>query len=504
MNSKASKRLGVALACLSVSGCAAIHPNKFAPPNASAPWIPAKGQEPVQPSRETVLLPRQCSDVIETSPQSLVMLSDTALRNSPLTREAWSHALGAAAEHGRAMSDYYPTLSIGAQGGYSHFLFQAPGNPLVLDQWEFQPLATLNYLLLDFGRRSGEAEETFQEVLAANLSFNRTLQDIVFSVQKGYYRLQAARAMVEAAEVNLAQSLKVREAADYRMRSGLATRPEVLLARRVEAKAVYDLENALVLVTDAQADLALTLGLPATCPIPVVTDEAWRLPRNVEASVDALVDVAVSHRPDLGAHLAKVRAREAAVDKARADYWPELSVQGQVGGDFWDYTIADQQPRVKTIEPNYAGMLNLNWDLFLGFERENAVRAAVAYKDQASASLQEAGLLAVAQVWKAYYRVRAARKRFDYAEALLEASADAYASTFDSYKHGLSTIVELLDADKDYASARFLLVDSRVQLLVENATLAYAAGTIYETGTEPTVGGPQGPSRSNSVDPGGE
>jgi len=468
-------------------GCAAMNPDKYAPKSARLPWVP-DGEEdrPLQPSEASMLPPARCMEVVTGPPKSLAQLSNVALRNSPLARASWASARRAAAEHGKVLSQYYPQLSITAVGGYSHFLFQGMMDALIIDQLEFQPLAQLSWLLLDFGRRDGEARETLQDVLAANLTFNRELQEIVFNVQVDYYQLQAAQEMVVAAETALQQAITVRTAAQRKLNTGLATRPEFLLAKRVEAKAIYDLENATVMVTDAEAELALTLGLSATCPLVVDTSRNNSLPEEIAHSVDQLVEVAIATRPDLGAHLAKVRAQDAAIETARAQYMPEISLLGQFGGDFWDYTITGSSQRTKIIEPNYELFLTFEWDVFLGFERENMVRSAVASKEMASAELQEAGLDAISQVWKSYYRVRAARKRFRYAEALLAASSDAYAATYESYQRGLSTIVELLDADRDLASARFILVQSRAKLLIETATLAYEAGTIFRAKQVPS------------------
>ena len=444
-------------------------------------------ETPIQPTADTLLPPIRCIEATKGPPQRLAQLSNTALRNSPLAREAWAGAQRAAAEHGRVLSQYYPTVAITAEGGFGHFLFQFPTKAVAISQWEFQPLATLNWMLLDFGRRDGQARETFEEVLAANLTFNRELQDIVYAVQTGYYKLQAAKAMVIAAETSLEQAVTVRTAAERRLNAGLATRPEFLLAKRVEAKAIYDLENAVVLVTDSEADLALTLGLPATCIIPIDTTGNSALPAAIDEGVDRLVDVALAQRPDLGAHVAKVRAQDAVIETARAQFLPQLSVTGQYGFDFWSYHLEDAPDnQIKSVQPNYEVMLNFKWDVFVGFERENTVRAAVASREVASAQLEEAGLGAIAEVWKAYYRVRAARKRFGYAEALLAASSDAYASVFESYNRGLSTIVELLDADRDLAQSRFILVQSRAELLIETATLTYSVGTIFAGKQVPT------------------
>ena len=126
--------------------------------------------------------------------------------------------------------------------------------------------------------------------------------------------------------------------------------------------------------------------------------------------------------------------------------------------------------------PDYGAFLTFEWDLFLGFDRLNAIREAQAERDRVAADLERLELETIAAVWRAWHDFRAARKRDEYAAALLAASEDAYASTLDSYRHGLSTIVDLLTAERDLAGARYTRIQARAELLTSAAKLAYVSG----------------------------
>src|SRR4029078_9150549 len=99
---------------------------------------------------------------------------------------------------------------------------------------------------------------------------------------------------------------------------------DVLLARQVDAKAVYDVENARVLVSDAQATLALALGVPGNVPLEIIRLDAQRLPQNLGVAVDDVIDTAIQQRPDLAARMAQIRAGEAAVATETADLFPQV------------------------------------------------------------------------------------------------------------------------------------------------------------------------------------
>ena len=82
---------------------------------------------------------------------------------------------------------------------------------------------------------------------------------MVFSAERAFYLFDASRARIKAAEAVVRLAQTDRRAADKRHHLGLATGPDVLLARQREAQAEYDLENIELQMRDAQADLALAL-----------------------------------------------------------------------------------------------------------------------------------------------------------------------------------------------------------------------------------------------------
>ena len=471
-----------------VAGCAiwrpppdvrqAVDPAPLAPPAPDRAWVPAEPAAGLRAPADAWKLPeRVLPEGGET--YDLPALIDIALRDNPATRTAWEAARAAAARYGRALSPYYP--EVGAQASVSpnaRFLKEAAGGTLTIHQDAYEPRLVLTYTLLDFGRRAQSAELARQRLLAANFGFNRTLQDVVFDVERAYYQLDAAQGLERAAERNLELARTVLAAAEERLGVGLATKPEVLLARQVEARAVYDLENARVAVKNAEAELALTLGMPANRPLAIEGLARQAMPAELDGAVDTLIDTALAERPDLAARVAELRAADAAVARAKADFFPSVGFRGHYGESIWDYTITGGASRIQSTEPTYATTFTFNWDIFKGFDRVNAVRAAEADSAAARAALATTQLDAIAQVWRAYYDYRAAVRKLDFADALLAASQEAYDANLKTYAVGLSNIVELLTAERDLATARYTLVQSRAELLTTAARVAYAAGAM--------------------------
>jgi len=59
---------------------------------------------------------------------------------------------------------------------------------------------------------------------------------------------------------------------------------------------------------------------------------------------------------------------------------------------------------------------------------------------------------------------------------LLAAAQEAYDDNIETYRQGLSTIVELLTADRDLANARFTMIQSTADVLTSSAAVANAVG----------------------------
>jgi outer membrane protein TolC len=314
-----------------------------------------------------------------------------------------------------------------------------------------------------------------ERLIAANFAFNRVIQEVVFQTQSAFYALDGARASVVAAAKNLELSQTDFEAVRQRVDLGLATQPELLLAKERVAQSQFDLANARLLVHDAQANLAIALGIPANTDFPIESLESLPVPQSLGPAVEALIDEARRERPDLAARVADVRASEAEVSEARAQFMPTVGLSAGYGEDMWNFTFVEPRT-VKMIQPQYSALLTLRWDLFTGFRRLNEVRRAESVREAARADLQSVEVDAAAEVWRAYYEFESSLSKYQYALSLMASAREAYAANSETYRQGLSTIVELLTAQRDLANARYILVQTKAELLTSSAAIAFAAG----------------------------
>jgi outer membrane protein TolC len=452
-------------------------------PTPSAPW-----RSPDLHDYTDVLKSAERSPIDPQKRYELVELIDLAERLNPETRVAWEAARQAAIGIGLVESEYYPVLTLTALGGYQSEALPMPKNvaPSGFVRADFEqvfPTLNLRWLLIDFGRRGNALDAAKERLLAANLSFNRKHQEIIFRVQRAFLALTSQRAKIAVAQSSLDSARAVRESAETQSRNGLATLPEVSLARQQEAQAAFDLEDVLATERDAQVALAESIGMPPTTPIQITEFSALPSPVALEDSVDEVIDQALDSRPDLIAKVAVLRGKEAEVRRARADYFPTLSFASNVNTITGRARISGgtvPPEWFSATEPSYGIGLLLEWSLFEGGATRRRVELAEAERRSAEDEVTAARDRAIREVWKAYTDVRLAIRRLDVAAALVDASQESYEAILESYRHGLGTLIDLLAARRELSRARFVELDTKLQLYNASAALAFTAGESRE------------------------
>jgi outer membrane protein len=480
------------------SGCASNQDGKrdqpTAPPRASQPWNSGDYRETSTVSTTNADFAHQLGIPVTPDPNQtydLIALIDLAQKVNPQTRIAWEKARAQAAQLGIADSDWYPTLVFMASGGYSREEYPTPSGGLATYGPGVTPELDLQWTLLDFGRRKAKIDSAVQTLLQSNFQFNRTHQQVSYTVQQSYYAYDASLATVEAMLAALKSAQGVEEAAQARLDGGLATQPDLLLARQDRVRAEYDLRSAQRNVTDTQSALAEAIGIAPTTPLKIAPMSALPLPAEMTNSVERTMDQALANRPDLAAQLAMLRAREADVSRAKAEDLPQIGLNGSVGQA---YSRFDAYTGGKTTGPFdyddtiYGINLTLSWNIFDGFLRRNKLQQAEAQRSQAAAELSALQLKAMREVWKSYVDVKTALVQSEAAQALLTASQDAYDANTTKYQNGLGTLIDLLAAERELARARTTIVESRAELLESAAALAFAIGDSNGTRTKPVSG----------------
>ncbi len=417
---------------------------------------------------------------------TLAELIDVAQSHNPETRVAWEEAKARAGALGVARGTLFPTIAAVALGETvrtatligEYFHCQTLG--------VFEPVLHVEYLVFDIGGRSGTIDIAKANLLAADLAFNDTHRKVIFEVASAYYRQLNARGQREAAEVSLKNAQTVEEDAQDRLANGLATKPDQLEATSARAQSDYDLQAAVGAEDIARGNLATAMGLPPDTKIQVRPIAELGLPTAMTDSVDREIDRAFAQRPDLMEQLARVRASDASVKRARSTYFPALTFSGD-GGMARAYGQQDLFPGSYAQGEVWTVGLELKWTLFDGARREHEIAQAQAEKRAAQAQMNVLRDEISNEVWTSYSNMKTALRQQQSAAALLEASEQSYEAAHESYGYGVRSLLDVVSAQKALAQARSEDVFARTQLLLQVANVAFATGDLIQT-QPPKVG----------------
>ena len=407
---------------------------------------------------------------------SLIDVVDLALGNSPATRLSWAQARAAAAAYGSANGRFFPTVTGDVTGGPARTISANPAR-LPPNRTTAVTSVSLQYLLFDFGARSGTSRAAREALYAADFAHNAALQTVLLQTQQAYFAYQAARGVLDASRATIATATQNLAAADRRHDVGLATIADVLQARTALAQAELIAQSADGSLQATRANLALAMGIDANRPFGIATDTAAFPLRELAESVDTLIARAERDRPDLAATRAQVRQSEAQIAVARSGMFPTVTMGSTAGRNFANVSTLEGQ--------TYALTLGLQIPLFSGNARQYDVVVAKENAAAAVARAEQARLNTAAQVYTSYYALRTAAQRVTTSLALLNTATQSEQVARGRYTEGVGSILDVLLAQNALADARAQAVTARWTWFASLAQLARDAGAL-------TPGGPAG------------
>lgn len=338
--------------------------------------------------------------------------------------------------------------------------------------------------LFDFGRIGAQTAALEASVDVEKEHAKLTENDAGYQVKIAYYAVQAAHAVVKAAEGAYARAQAhrdlVKAAVDSQLRSPIdLTRAEADLMRfdvsRTRAKGALAAAQThlaqVVGVSDAALD-AREDAAPAAAP--VTAAEALRA---TETSDPVILESA-----------ARVKEQEARTDAIRTETRPNLwltgSFTGRAGGANPSSGDVPTGQGWLPVVPNWDVGVVLSWRVFDGVTSAR-VNASVAREEVRRAELDQAKQVEIAGVRSALVADRVARDTLP-ALARARAAAEAnYAQAEARFKQGLGTLVELADAEALRTEAEINEAVGRFEAARARAAIGRSTGEDAWTETKP-------------------
>jgi outer membrane protein len=393
-----------------------------------------------------------------------------AMRNHPLLLAANYDAQAAGQVAREQKSAYYPTAqgSVTAAGALSASRIAAGflNNPSVYNRQSNG--LEVNQLITDFGRTSNLVGSAKLGAKAASESANQTAQDVLLGVNRAYFGVLRAQAVLKVAQETVKDRQVLADQVTTLEQNKLRSMLDVSFANVNLAQAQLLLVQAQNDQKAADADLATALGLanPLAFDLAEEPMPSAPLPDPTDLIVQALQD-----RPDLSS--ARF-SHEAAVRYARAerDLWmPTISAAGAAGlSPVYQAPLTDRYA---------AAGINVNIPIFNGFlysarHQEADLRAKAA--DQAMRDLADRISRDVRTAW---LDAGTAYERLTVTAQLLKEATLALDLAQGRYKLGLSSIVELSQAQLNLTRAQIDDTSAKYDFQIQSAVLSYQIGQLH-------------------------
>jgi outer membrane protein len=332
---------------------------------------------------------------------------------------------------------------------------------------------SLSQLITDFGHtRDLVATSTLQQKAQDQIAL-ATEQDVLLVTDQAFYRLLDAQSLLDVAKATVAARGDVQSLTSALTKSALKSDLDLNIASADLSQAQLlqlDAENA---VASVSAALAAVLATPADTVYHAVEDpeEAPPPPPSLDSSA-AINASAQAQRPDLQALRFNAAADQKFAIAQQLQHLPTISALA-IGG------ITPVAP-AGVFVPNWyaAGGVNLSVPLFTGFRIEAQTQEARLRQKAAEKQAQELSDTIARDVRIALLNAQTAFQRVAVADQFRKQTAQALALAQTRYKLGLSSIVELSQAQLQSTQAAVAAVSARYDYLLSLRSLDYARGQL--------------------------
>ncbi len=320
-----------------------------------------------------------------------------------------------------------------------------------------------------FGRVRSLTHAALDEYLATDAGARAVRVTLVGDVAEAWFTYASDRTLLAIADdtrKSAAQSVRL---TDARRKGGIAPRTDLDQALLVQKTAEADFARQTAQVEQDENALVLLLGGPvADTELPASIDDALA---NITPPPVGMSSEVLLRRPDVIQAEYSLRASNARVGAARADFFPRISLTGLLGfasnalGALFDHGSFTWQAGAGLTQPLFDG----------GTNRGNLL-VAKAGRDAAVANYQKAIQTAFRETADALARRATLDDELSASRELVKASGDNAYLAEARYKGGIDTFLASLDAQRSLYSARRSLVTTELARGINVADLYRALG----------------------------
>ncbi|WP_322403533.1 efflux transporter outer membrane subunit [Massilia luteola] len=464
--------VAVAVAAL-LSACGTVGKDFVAPQSAAAPaWRHAAAAPQGQAAQQAARLPAEWWSVFGDA--TLAQLEQRALHDNPNVRAAAERLVQAQAQLGVVRANQLPT--VGVKAGIANTRSSAEsamgatfGHKSIKGN-DFSVGANFSYELDLWGRVRRAVESADAQALAAQDDRDGVMLMLSGQVATTYWQLRGLDADIAILNNALATRRESQQLIEARFNAGLSNELDVSRTRIERANAEADIQEAQRQRNTLEHALAVLVGAsPSQAILAPAAGAALPQPPAIPVGLPASL---LGQRPDLAASVATLKAFNAQVGVAEGAFYPSLSLTGNFG-----YASENLSNLAKGSAREFSiGPLALSLPVFEGGRNRANLNLAKARYDEAVANHEARLLTALREVEDALSDVQQRQQQGDVQAQAQQAAARAVQVAQARYDRGVSTYLDVTDAQRSSLSADRAAAQIRTQRLLAAVSVARALG----------------------------
>jgi outer membrane protein len=420
----------------------------------------AMPQTPASQSAGSVPVPNGAPTLTLQQAQSI------ALKNNPQISVAHLIALASHQATREVRSNLWPTANVNVTGvdaeSGTRITAGALNNPVIYERAAFG--TAVNQLIYDFGRTANLVSSASYAEKAENQNAAATREQILLAVDQAFYNALQTKAVVTVAEQTVNQRQTVATQINELFKNKLKSELDLSFANVNLAQAKLLLLDAQNSDNAARATLSMVLGFPNLQNYQLIQEqtEATAPPANI----DDLIATALAARPEILALEFQVQSANKFRLAERDLLFPSIRALGVIGDTpFGNPVVAN----------TWYGAVGANMEIpvfngFLYTARSNEARLRAEAADE---RLRDVRNQISRDVRTSWLNANAAYQKLDVTQQLLQQANLALNLAQTRYKMGLSSIVELSQAQLQQTQAQISYVQAGSDYRLAQATLTF-------------------------------
>jgi outer membrane protein len=401
---------------------------------------------------------------------NLQQAEQIAVQNHPQIQAATDLAAAAKAQVTEARSGYYPTafgsVTAADAENNSRIAAGALNNPIIFERYANG--LTVNQLLTDFGRTHELVKSSNLHAQAAQENVVTSRADVLLAVDQAYYGLLRAQAVLTVAQETVKDRQLVADQVSELQKNQIKSGLDVSFANVNLAQAQLLLVQAQNDQDASQAQLSAALGYNNQRTFHLDEEP---LPPAPPTDFETLLQEAFTNRPELVSLRLDSNSAHSYATAERDLWFPTISAAGSAG-----LTPVG----VDQLAPRYAAAgVNVNIPIFnghlFGALRSEANSRAQA-EDQNLRDLQDQIARDVRTAW---LNANSGFQRLSLTQQLLDEANQAVDLAESRYKLGLSSIIELSQAQLNQTQAQIEQASAKYDYEALMSVLNFQTGSLH-------------------------